>query len=954
MSAELLPEAAPSAPVAASVTFTMPETARYLKAMFDGASEYIGLLTPDGAILHTNRISLEAIGAKLEDVVGRPFWETPWWTESPANQARLREAVATAAGGEPVRFEFQRRGRDGETITLDFLLTPVRDESGKVILLVPEGRDITQRREAEQALQQILARLKAVLESALDPVVTIDRYGVVQSVSRSIERVFGYRPDEVVGKNVSMLMPSPHRGAHDGYLAKYRRTGQTNILGRTREFQAVRKDGTVFPIELSVSRVEVPGESGDNLFTGIIHDVSERRQTEEQLRQTEALLSGVIENATSVVFAKDLQGRYTLVNKRFQTLWGIPKEQLVGKTAVELFPPTLAADIAASDRAALESGEPIETEEVIDFSDGPHVFMSSKASLIGSDGKPYGLCGISTDITERKRAEQEVRLLQTISLSISEARSLSDALTTTLRVICESTGWDYGEVWLPAPDGATLVASQSWVKPGPHSPAMETLATSSALSVIKPGTSVAGRVYQEKRTIWYPDLAQLPATQFPRTQMAIKAGATAGGGIPITLANEVVAVLLFFVHRSRAQDSRLLKLVASAVAPLGNAIQRKRAENELDKYRQQLETLVAERTSQLQVTHEQLRSADRLASIGTLAAGLGHDMNNVLLPIRCRLDAMDATNLAKDIQDHFAAVRKSVSYLQQLSDGLHLLALDPSEDGASGETTDIQDWWEQVGPLLRRAAPKHADFSVVISEGLPRVTVAPHRLTQAILNLVVNAGEAIPKSGGKIKLWAKKSGRSQVQIAVTDNGHGMSEEVRRRALDPFFTTKKRGLGTGLGLALVHGVSQTAGGDVLIESEPGKGATVIMRLPCAQEANKRGRAAPTAAVSLQDERIASFVCTFLRSAGVEPTRMKADRAPGAHTCWVTDPTPDALATAKSFLKAKKGRCVVAIGATGTELSQWRRAGAVILEGVADFENFRRVMGKAIAAATGNGT
>ncbi len=404
--------------------------AEYLQAILDGTVEHLALLNPAGTLVHANRSSLEAIGVRLEEVIHRPFWQTPWWS-TPKSQARIRDAIEAAAAGDQVRFEIEQpsrtEGRD--TTTIEVSLTPVRDGAGPVWLLIHEGRDITQRRAAEAELQQTLGRLKAVLESTLDPVVTIDQYGIIQSVSRSIERVFGYKPEEVVGKNVSMLMPDPHQTAHDSYLANYRRTGQTNILGRTREFQAIRKDGSPFPMELSVSRVDIPGQT--NLFTGIIHDISERRQTEEQLRQAEALLAGVIENATSVVFAKDLQGRYSLVNRRFQTIWGTPKEDLLGKSAAELFPAKLAAQIAASDQAALSSGEPVESEEVVDFSDGPHVFMSSKVSLVGSDGKPYGLCGISTDITERKRAEEEVRLLQTISLSISEARSLSDALTTT-------------------------------------------------------------------------------------------------------------------------------------------------------------------------------------------------------------------------------------------------------------------------------------------------------------------------------------------------------------------------------------------------------------------------------------------------------------------------------------------------------------------------------------------
>ncbi len=97
---------------------------------------------------------------------------------------------------------------------------------------------------SEQGLQYGLARHEAILAAALDPVVTIDAYGIIQDASRSVERVFGWSPGELVGQNVSILMPEPYRSAHDDYLAYYRGTGVTNIIGRPREFEAVRKDGT--------------------------------------------------------------------------------------------------------------------------------------------------------------------------------------------------------------------------------------------------------------------------------------------------------------------------------------------------------------------------------------------------------------------------------------------------------------------------------------------------------------------------------------------------------------------------------------------------------------------------------------------------------------------------------------------------------------------------------------
>src|SRR5690606_29843934 len=160
-------------------------------------------------------------------------------------------------------------------------------------------------------------------------------------------------------------------------------------------------------------------------------------------------------------------------------------------------------------------------------------------------------------------------------------------------------------------------------------------------------------------------------------------------------------------------------------------------------HRDRLEELVQERTAELQASHERLRLAERMASIGTLATGLGHDMGNLLLPIRCRLDAMEARQLPPGFREDIEAIRQSAEYLQQLTNGLRLLALDPDEATASGGRTDLSAWWRDVVALFKNALPKHVGLNLRIPPGLPHAALAPHRLTQAVLNLVNNAGEAL-------------------------------------------------------------------------------------------------------------------------------------------------------------------------------------------------------------------
>ena len=132
---------------------------------------------------------------------------------------------------------------------------------------------------ASPGLSENARRLRAILDTAVDAIVTIEESGVIESVNPATERLFGYTRDELVGRNVSALMPSPHREEHDRYIADYLRTGNARIIGIGREVEARRKDGSVFPVDLAVSEVRLPGR---RLFTGIIRDLTERRELEAQ------------------------------------------------------------------------------------------------------------------------------------------------------------------------------------------------------------------------------------------------------------------------------------------------------------------------------------------------------------------------------------------------------------------------------------------------------------------------------------------------------------------------------------------------------------------------------------------------------------------------------------------------------------------------------------------------
>jgi len=359
--------------------------------------------------------------------------------------------------------------------------------------------------------------------------------------------------------------------------------------------------------------------------------------------------------------------------------------------------------------------------------------------------------------------------------------------------------------------------------------------------------------------------------------------------------------------------------------------------------------------SDRKLAEARVRESDRMASIGALAAGLGHDMNNVLLPVRARLNALSAAADAGSIpaaeRRHVEEIRKSVAYLHQLADGLHFLAMDPDTVSGAGSSTDVRRWWSQAGPLISKAVPRDVRVIASFPKGLPEVAVAGHGLTQAILNLVVNAGDAIPAGRkhrrGVVRVWARPdaaaSADASVTLGVTDDGAGMSEEVKRRAFELFFTTKPRGMGTGLGLALVRRVADNAGGSVKIESQVGKGTTVLLTLPAARPPAAADR--PVAVVSLSDGRAASMAIHLLSAAGADA---RAAVSPGDADIWVMDAAPDSIRRAFAWrAQHPRGRLVLFGRPATAALRRWQSLHPVTIFDPNDFEAMRAALARALA-------
>jgi PAS domain S-box-containing protein len=276
------------------------ESERFTRRVLDNLFAFVGVMSLDGTLVAVNRAPLEAAGIQASDVIGKKFWDCYWWNYSEEVQKQLADAYERAMRGEAVRYDVPVRMAGDSRMWIDFQLAPLRDDDGRVTHLIPSATDLTASRQAQEDSLESEAKFRSIISTAVDAITVIGETGLIQFINPAGQRMLGYEAAELVGKNVSVLMPEPYRSAHDGYISAYLRTGEAKIIGRTREVAYQRKDGSIFPADLAVTEWQAGGK---RYFTGIIRDISERKRNEEKIQLLLREVNHRANNMLSVVQA---------------------------------------------------------------------------------------------------------------------------------------------------------------------------------------------------------------------------------------------------------------------------------------------------------------------------------------------------------------------------------------------------------------------------------------------------------------------------------------------------------------------------------------------------------------------------------------------------------------------------------------------------------------------------
>jgi PAS domain S-box-containing protein len=319
----------------------------------------------------------------------------------------------------------------------------------------PPGREV-QVRQVVQLLSKLLDELETVTkdskheeeagyeirfnilaETATDGIISIDDQSTIRYVNPAAGQMFGYEQAEMLGKKLTSLMPERFRQIHLNSIRRYVTTGQRHIGWRAVELIGLHKSGGEFPIEVSFGE---DIRNGRHFFTGIVRDATDRKRAEEALRESEQRLQAIVDNTTAVIFIKDLELRYVLVNREYERLFGVRRDQIRGKTDFDIHPHNIAETLQANDRKVIEGGGPTQFEEVVPSEGGAHHYVAVKFLLRDQVNEPYAVCGIATDITALKQAQEALRSTEAELAHITRVMTMGEITSSIAHEINQPLG----------------------------------------------------------------------------------------------------------------------------------------------------------------------------------------------------------------------------------------------------------------------------------------------------------------------------------------------------------------------------------------------------------------------------------------------------------------------------------------------------------------------------------
>ena len=578
------------------------ELERTYRAIRDQTFGFIGLMTPDGTLIEANRTALEFADVEELDVLGKPFWEAPWWTHSKEMQDRLRDAIKDAARGEFVRFEATHLAAlNGEIHYIDFSLKPVKNEIGEVVFLIPEGRDVTDRKRAEEGMREFEARFRDIIDNSREGILFIDIAArTIVSANQAMASMLGWSPEELAGMSLFKIHPAD---SHDRIVLEFEqhRVGERQLSSNV---PVLRKDGSCIYADIASTMVTL---NGVRYLSGFFRDVTERKRVEEALQESDRKLREAQAMAHLGYWRWDMKtGNMEWSDEVFRMF------QLDPTT----FSPNIDSILALSPwpedrnrykkliRRVMESRKKGGFEQKFfrpDKSVG--YYYATFQGKYDDAGNLTAIVGTVLDVTERKEIERREHLSSEILGILNRPSDLSDAIDRILDAIKEATGFDAVGIRLRSGDDFPYYSQTGFSN--------DFLLTENTLTAHDQdggfcrdvsgnvslectcGMVISGKIdsanpfFTPGGSFWTNDsfpLLDLPADQDPRLHprnRCIHEGFRSVALIPVRANEKIVGLLQFNDRRTDRFTLELVQFFEGVTSSIGVALVRKQIEDAL-------------------------------------------------------------------------------------------------------------------------------------------------------------------------------------------------------------------------------------------------------------------------------------------------------------------------------------------------------------------------------------
>jgi PAS domain S-box-containing protein len=740
--------------------------------------------------------------------IGKTRWEVPYLEPDEEGWRKHRETLDAHL---PFRdFELARPAPDGGKRYVSVSGLPVFNGAGRFIGYRGVGRHITERKKAESELRDSQTKLEAA--QRLAHVGWWERNFITNRVSLSDEvcRTFGVQPVDLPewhGRWLDLVHPDDRARAADASAQALQGSRRYDL-----EYRVVRPDGS---IRIVHSQGDVTwDESGWPVRQfGVLQDITELRQTENELRASEARFRSYVDHATDAFLLHDEQGIILDVNRQACEGLGYSREELIGMHPRAF---DVGLDAPALERVAeqVRSGQTVTFETLHRRKNGDIFPVEIRVRRFQHGNALFGL-GLVRDITDRKRVELRLVVQHRVAQILANAATIEEVTPRVLQALCECLNWDMSALWRVDNRAGVLRCEQLWHKPSLEATQFE---AATRASTFECGVGLPGKVWASRAAACIADVADNPG--FLRATVAAREGFHSAFAFPILLDGEVIGVIDFVNREIRVPDEELIHVMATIGSQIGQFIERKRAENAL---------LVA----QAEIAH-----ISRLTTMGELTASIAHEINQPLTGVVSSGNAClrYLANNVSDIEAARRAVERMIRDAMRASEVIKRIRALVTKSPAKRVQLDINEIVIETASLVRAELQRqnialHTEFA----KGLAPVIGDQIELQQVLLNLVMNAKEAMSAVDDhllEITIRTEQIAPNEVLASVRDTGPGLDEAELDRMFEAFHTTKSTGM--GMGLPISRSIIEAHGGRLWAKPNQPRGAVFQFTVPVWQE------------------------------------------------------------------------------------------------------------------------